>query len=273
MDRWAAMWVPSMVHSAVVPSLSRQRMSALPSPLKSPVPSTCHSAPTVPKAGSTGRGAVHLPERDRAVVGAPQDVGLAVAVEIAGADDMPFARRPCRGWCWRRSGCRSSARARPRRCRCARGCRLVDRRRNRRAPRRAIRCRRRRGSCWSAIWLPFICQSASAPLSLRQRMSALPSPPKSAVPSMCHSVPTTPKLGVGSDLRAVHQPGGDRAVVGAPEHVARAVAVEIGDAVDVPLGADVPRLVLDCDLRAVHLRERHARRRRRAAGDRPCDRR
>src|SRR5438105_10402460 len=31
-------------------------------------------------------GAVHLPERDRAVVGAPENVAAAVAVEVAGTD-------------------------------------------------------------------------------------------------------------------------------------------------------------------------------------------
>src|SRR5437899_5717382 len=35
------------------------------------------------------------------------------------------------------------------------------------------------------IVVPFICHSASAPLSLRQRMSAFPSPLKSATSTMC----------------------------------------------------------------------------------------
>ena len=36
---------------------------------------------------------LHLPGHDRAVVVAPQDVGIAVGVEVAGALDLPAGRR------------------------------------------------------------------------------------------------------------------------------------------------------------------------------------
>jgi hypothetical protein len=40
--------VPFIDHTLAVPEVLSQRMSALPSPLKSPVPATCHSEPFAP---------------------------------------------------------------------------------------------------------------------------------------------------------------------------------------------------------------------------------
>ena len=83
--------VPSIIQIAGVPLSFCHRMSDLPSPLKSPASSTCQVGPGLePGPLPTGDvGAVHGPDRRRPVVVLPQDVGLAVAVEIASVLDMP----------------------------------------------------------------------------------------------------------------------------------------------------------------------------------------
>ena len=82
---------PSISQMATRPLSLRHRMSALPSPLKSPASVDVPVVPMLPTRRWPGRRsrAVHLPDADRAVVVAPQDVGLAVAVEVAGAGDVP----------------------------------------------------------------------------------------------------------------------------------------------------------------------------------------
>ena len=83
--------VPSIVQIAGVPSLPCHRMSDLPSPLTSLLPLICQLGPGLkgPTAPTNGVGAVHQPDRGRAVAALPQDVGPAVAVEVAGALDLP----------------------------------------------------------------------------------------------------------------------------------------------------------------------------------------
>ena len=60
----------------------------------------CQSVPIAPR--QVIRTAIWLPFicqiADGAVVVAPQDVALAVAVEVAGAGDVPVESRPCRRW-------------------------------------------------------------------------------------------------------------------------------------------------------------------------------
>ena len=82
--------------SPTTPLSLRHKMSLEPSPLKSPVPATCQSL----SSGNVGVGvadkaAVRLAEplADQAIVVAPQDVVAAVAVEVAGAGDMPVCCR------------------------------------------------------------------------------------------------------------------------------------------------------------------------------------
>ena len=187
--------MPSISQIAAVPSSFCQRMSDLPSPLKSPVPSTCQLGARrwADGAAADQAGAVHQPDRRRAVVVLPQDVGLAVAVEVAGA-----ARRASRA-------------------------RIVPN-----AARRRSRC------------VPFISQIAGVPSSFRHRMSALPSPLKSPVPSI---VPARPRIGRAApppiECRAVHQPDRRRAVVVLPQDVGLAVAVEVAGALDVPARARI----------------------------------
>src|SRR3954462_8544587 len=41
-------WDPFINHSTTLPLLSRQRISLRPSPLKSPVPASCHCGPGLP---------------------------------------------------------------------------------------------------------------------------------------------------------------------------------------------------------------------------------
>ena len=88
-------FMPSMNQIAGVPSSCCQRMSDLPSPLKSPVPLTCQLGPGLngPTAPTVRLHAVHQPDRWRPIAVLPQDVGLAVAVEVAGALDLPARPR------------------------------------------------------------------------------------------------------------------------------------------------------------------------------------
>ena len=82
--------VPSMVQIAGKPLSFCQRMSDLPSPLKSAAAATCHVGPAIGKDGAASeRGAVHGPDRRQAAVVLPKNVGLAVAVEIGRRSDMP----------------------------------------------------------------------------------------------------------------------------------------------------------------------------------------
>ena len=65
-------------------------MSPLPSPLKSPVPTTDQVVGTSPRPTARGdRGAVHQPHRQVAAGVAPEQVILAVNVEVALSDDRP----------------------------------------------------------------------------------------------------------------------------------------------------------------------------------------
>src|SRR5436190_92685 len=80
--------VPFISQIAGVPSLPCHRMSDLPSPSKSPVPLICQLGPRIERADRGDRqgiGAVHQPDRRGATAVLPEDVGLAVAVEVAGA--------------------------------------------------------------------------------------------------------------------------------------------------------------------------------------------
>src|SRR5262249_32249550 len=89
---WTA--VPFISHIATLPEVSSQRTSALPSALKSPTPPTFQRAPTwpTPAASRTPRPVISqiatVPEGVE-----PQEVGVAVAVEVAGADDGPLRAR------------------------------------------------------------------------------------------------------------------------------------------------------------------------------------
>ena len=69
--------------------MSRQRISLLPSPLKSPVADDRPDGRIMPRTETCKDRAVHEPDRDVAAGVAPENVGLAVAVEVAGADDWP----------------------------------------------------------------------------------------------------------------------------------------------------------------------------------------
>ena len=86
---------PSISHTAAWPPSCCQRMSALPSPLKS---TRALDVPVGARIGADhgaadqGR-AVHQPDRGLAVVVLPEDVGLAVAVEVAGIDHVPVGAR------------------------------------------------------------------------------------------------------------------------------------------------------------------------------------
>ena len=79
-----------------LPSLFCHRMSDLPSLLKSPVRLDLPARPRIERAGHAAGyrvQAVHQPDRGRAVVVLPQDVGLGVEVEVAGRLDLPARPR------------------------------------------------------------------------------------------------------------------------------------------------------------------------------------
>src|SRR5437016_566221 len=59
--------------------------------------------------------------------------------------------------------------------------------------------------------------------------------------------------GAGTDRITVHLPDPDRAVVGAPEYVAAAVATEVGRVEDVPIGRNVADDFAGADRVAIHL--------------------
>ena len=87
--------VPSISQIAAWPSVFCNRMSELPSPLKSPVPTTFQLGPGLAPTGPppTIGGPVHFPDRDLAVRVLPQDVGIAVVVEVARSDRFPIRPR------------------------------------------------------------------------------------------------------------------------------------------------------------------------------------
>ena len=87
---------PFMSQTATPPLLFCSTMSVLPSLLKSPVPTTCHAGPgstTTPDLADLA--ADHLPNGDRAIVVLPQNVGLAVAVEVASIRRHASGARVC----------------------------------------------------------------------------------------------------------------------------------------------------------------------------------
>ena len=83
--------VPFISQIAACPLAFCNRMSASPSALKSPVPTAFQLGPGLgPSAAPADDvGPVHLPDRDLPVRVLPQDVGMAVAVEVARADLVP----------------------------------------------------------------------------------------------------------------------------------------------------------------------------------------
>ena len=84
-------WPPFICDSQTWPSSFCQRMSDLPSPLKSPVATTCQAGfPALPRSSELMTWppfSLRFP--DMAVVVLPEEVGLAVAVEVARRHDMP----------------------------------------------------------------------------------------------------------------------------------------------------------------------------------------
>jgi len=79
-----------MSHTAGVPSAFCHRMSALPSPLKSPAPTACQEDPDWIRQDRQRRTSSRSSaDRGRAVGVLPQKVGLAVTVEIAGSLQVP----------------------------------------------------------------------------------------------------------------------------------------------------------------------------------------
>ena len=114
---------PFMSQTARFPPVSRQRMSPSPSPLKSPVATIDHVVATSPTLAVDEMVAPFMNQTAMlpAVV-APEQVGFAVAVEVALADDRPGRRyiaecRRCRDRPRRRS---SARRPQLRRCRARR---------------------------------------------------------------------------------------------------------------------------------------------------------
>ena len=82
---------PFISQIEVLPLLSRKSRSLLPSPLKSPILHRPHGG-DIPNGCAGGHGrTIHEPNRCIAQIVAPQDIGLAVAVEIAGADNVQVA--------------------------------------------------------------------------------------------------------------------------------------------------------------------------------------
>src|SRR5262245_49896722 len=83
-------WPPFTYQISGTPEALRQRMSSRPSPLKSPVPSMCQMLGS--RAPKTGVSMICVPSISHRLTGhrhaAPQDVFLAVAVEISGILDV-----------------------------------------------------------------------------------------------------------------------------------------------------------------------------------------
>ena len=91
-----------------VPSLLRHRMSDVPSPLKSPIFTTDQLVGTVGSVTLTGEVPPIIPDHIGAVTVAPQDVGHAVAVEIADAGNGPGRGHARQAHARRHSCCRMS---------------------------------------------------------------------------------------------------------------------------------------------------------------------
>ena len=90
----STMLVPSMVKIAGAPLSFCERISELPSTLKSAASAICQAGSRIGQGCSTAEvDAVHDPGRRRPVVLLPQDVGLAVPVEISSRFDMPRMSR------------------------------------------------------------------------------------------------------------------------------------------------------------------------------------
>ena len=88
-------FIPFISQTATCPFAFCHRMSAWPSPLKSPVPMAFQLGPgwrrPWPAAGDLAR-PVHLPDRGLTVRVLPQDVGMAIAIEVAAGSDGGPAR-------------------------------------------------------------------------------------------------------------------------------------------------------------------------------------
>ena len=94
-----------MSQIATSPLVLRQRMSLLPSPLKSPVPAIDQVGGHIAEIRyRKDLEAVHKPNCHVAVCIAPENVAKAIAVEIAGPDD-----RPSRWTHWRNPFLKGSA--------------------------------------------------------------------------------------------------------------------------------------------------------------------
>ena len=113
--RWTAfkIVVPFISQIATLPLLSCHRMSLLPSPLKSPVPTIVQVPGNIRDERSRriqDSRAVHFPNRDVAAGVTPQNVALAVAVVVAVSEHRPGAGniRDERSRLHSRRSCRSS---------------------------------------------------------------------------------------------------------------------------------------------------------------------
>src|ERR1051326_9017346 len=115
---------PGRYQIDTAPLSLRHRMSLTPLPSKSPVPAICHAFGTTPAdAAICAPPTWPLSDRHRAIVVAPQDVADAIAVEVAGAGDLPCVRyHACRRRDMRAADL-AAIRSTPRHCRCATGCR------------------------------------------------------------------------------------------------------------------------------------------------------
>ena len=203
--------VPSISQIAAVPSSFCHRMSDLPSPLKSPVPLICQHRPGIERRRPhrrPWRWAVHQPHRGRAVIVLPEDVGLAVAVEVAGplicqlgpgsnGPTPPTERglgrpsatsRPCRRRSATDVGLAVAVEVAGSPLICHVGPGLTGRR-----PRHTVGL------------VPSIVHMAAAAIIVLPRMSDLPSPLKSAAATTCHVAPSNiGQDGDGGTPRRVH---------------------------------------------------------------------
>ena len=222
--------VPSISQIAGVPSSFCHRMSDLPSPLKSPVPLMCQLGPGLNEPAAPLEStfdAVHQPDRGRAVVVLPQDVGLAVAVEVAGRLDLPARPRI------ERAGGAAGQLVEPSISQIAgvpSSCchRMSDLPSPLKSP-VPLTCQLGPGLNGPAAPVdsavePSISQIAGVPSSFCQRMSDLPSPLKSPVALTCQLGPGLKEPAKDRRRRygagAVHQPDRGRAIVVLPEDVA-----------------------------------------------------
>ena len=220
-----------MVQIAGMPLSFCQRISDLPSPLKSAAAATCHVGPGIgqDRAAADQVGAVHGPDRGLAAVVLPKNVGLAVAVEIgrvqrharSGPGLGRTAPPPIRlvpsmvqiagmplSFCQRMSDLPSPLKSAA----------VID------MPRRP---RIGQDRPPPVMLVPSMVQIAGMPLSFCQRMSDLPSPLKSAAVSDMPRGPRIGQDGAASDVGAVHGPDRRQAAVVLPKNIGLAVAVEV----------------------------------------------